>query len=253
MTANTLLAVEALEVNFGGVHAVQGASLELYKGEILGIIGPNGAGKSSLLGAVGGQLPISSGRVRLDGEDITRLRPDQRARKGLARSFQSTSEFSQLTVYENLLVAGAGRDGASLRSSLIRTAGSKAAAAELDAKTWGVLADFDMAEMANAYGRELSGGQRRLVEMMRCLMQRPKVILLDEPMVGVAPHLVSRIGDECLKIRESGVSLVIIEHALEVVERLCDRVVVMAEGQVIANGTYGDVMSTGAVRIAYLG
>ncbi len=249
----TLLEIDSLDVTFSGIHAVRGVSLKVEPGEIVGIIGPNGAGKSSLLGAVGGQLPVTGGRISLDGADITHAKPDQRARIGLSRSFQTTSEFAWMTVFENLAVSGAGYKGASFFGALMGRKTFKEAEMKNVERVWEVLSEFDMIEMANSFGRELSGGQRRLVELMRCLMQKPKIILLDEPMVGVAPHLVSRIGDECLRIRDSGVALVLIEHALEVVERLCDRVVVMADGAVIAEATYAEVMSSGAVRSAYLG
>lgn len=249
----SLLEIVDLDVSFGGIHAVRKASIVVEPGEILGIIGPNGAGKSSLLGAAGGQLPVSGGSISFAGRVITRFRPDQRARLGLSRSFQATSEFAWMTVFENLAVSGAGHGGSSFLGSLLQPKSYRDAQEKRSQRIWGILQEFDLVDMANAYGRELSGGQRRLVELMRCLMQDPKLILLDEPMVGVAPHLVERIGDECLKIRDSGVSLVLIEHALEVVERLCDRVVVMADGGVIAEGSFGEVMSSGAVRSAYLG
>jgi len=116
---------------------------------------------------------------------------------------------------------------------------------------WERLREFDMMPAADSYGAELSGGQRRLVEIMRCLMQSPRVLLLDEPMVGVAPHLVQRISDDCARISASGVAIVIVEHALEVVEAVCDRVVVMASGQVVTEASYAEAMSSGAVREAY--
>jgi len=116
---------------------------------------------------------------------------------------------------------------------------------------WERLREFDMVSAADSYGAELSGGQRRLVEIMRCLMQSPRVLLLDEPMVGVAPHLVQRISDDCARISASGVAIVIVEHALEVVEAVCDRVVVMASGQVVTEASYAEAMSSGAVREAY--
>lgn len=249
----SLLQANELHVTFGGVHAVQGASIEVGQGEIVGIIGPNGAGKSSLLGAIGGQLPVHQGSIVFDGEPITKLRPDQRARRGLVRSFQTTSEFANMTVYENLAVAAAGFDGGDFFRSLLQGGRYKEAQRAHDERIARTLEAFDMVEMANAHGSELSGGQRRLVEMMRCLMQNPKLILLDEPMVGVAPHLVQRIGDAILQIRDGGVAIVIIEHALEVVERLSDRVVVMADGEVIANGDFQTVINSGSVQSAYLG
>jgi branched-chain amino acid transport system ATP-binding protein len=230
------------------VEAVHDVTLQVSAGEVVGLIGPNGAGKSSLLGALGGQFAVTSGRVFLGGRDVTSLPPHRRARLGLVRTFQHTSTFDGLTVYENLLVAAMSAQGSRLRDSLAGQRARQAAAAEA---VWERLREFDMAAMADKYGSELSGGQRRLVEIMRCLMQSPQVLLLDEPMVGVAPHLVERISGDCARISASGVAVVIVEHALEVVQAVCERVVVMASGQVITQASYAEAMSSGAVREAY--
>ena len=243
-----VLDVRGVTVRFGGVEAVRDVSLRLPAGEIVGLIGPNGAGKSSLLGALGGQLATASGRVLLAGQDVTSLSPHRRARLGLVRTFQHTSTFDGMTVFENLLVAAMSARGSRLRGAL---AGSKKRQAEAAEAVWARLREFDLSAMADAYGSELSGGQRRLVEIMRCLMQSPRVLLLDEPMVGVAPHLVERICADCVRIRDSGVSIIIVEHALDVVQAICDRVVVMASGEVVTQASYADAMSSGAVREAY--
>lgn len=253
MTPGTVLDVRDVSVRFGGVQAVRGASLQLREKEVVGLIGPNGAGKSSLLGALGGQIPVAGGQIWLGGRDITAAPPYRRARLGLARTFQFTTTFDGLTVYENLLVSAMQASGSRLRGALAggrEQRAGRAAAAEL---TWSRLHEFGMAGVANLYGSELSGGQRRLVEIMRCLVQSPQVLLLDEPMVGVAPRLVKRIQQECGRIRDSGVSIIIVEHALEVVQAVCDRVVVMASGTVVAEATYAEAMSSGAVREAYFG
>jgi branched-chain amino acid transport system ATP-binding protein len=246
-----VLDVRDVSVRFGGVVAVRDVSLRLREKEVVGLIGPNGAGKSSLLGALGGQLPTAAGQVWLGGHDITKAPPYRRARLGLARTFQHTSAFDGLTVYENLLVSALQASGARLRGALAGGRERRARLAAAADATWRRLHEFDMAAVADAYGAELSGGQRRLVEIMRCLMQSPQVILLDEPMVGVARHLVTRIQEECARIRESGVSIIIVEHALEVVQAVCDRVVVMASGRVIKEATYTEAMNSGAVREAY--
>jgi ABC-type branched-subunit amino acid transport system ATPase component/ABC-type branched-subunit amino acid transport system permease subunit len=243
-----VLEVRGVSVRFGGVEAVRDVSLRVSGGEVVGLIGPNGAGKSSLLGALGGQFAVSSGRVLLGGHDVTALPPYRRSRAGLVRTFQHTSTFDGMTVFENLLVAAMSARGARLRDSL---AGGQRRRAEAAEEVWERLREFDMAAVADSYGSELSGGQRRLVEIMRCLMQSPRVLLLDEPMVGVAPHLVRRISDDCARIGASGVAVVIVEHALEVVEAICDRVVVMASGQVVTEASYAEAMSSGAVREAY--
>src|SRR5215469_10368080 len=245
--ADPVLDVRGVSVRFGGVQAVRDVSLQVGAGEVVGLIGPNGAGKSSLLGALGGQFAVTAGRVFLDGHDVTALPPYRRARLGIVRTFQHTSTFDGLTVFENLLAAAMSAREARLRDSL-DGARRQAAAAEA---VWERLREFDMVPAADSYGSELSGGQRRLVEIMRCLMESPRVLLLDEPMVGVAPHLVRRISEDCARIAASGVAIVIVEHALEVVEAVCDRVVVMASGQVVTEASYAEAMSSGAVREAY--
>jgi branched-chain amino acid transport system ATP-binding protein len=239
-------------VRYGGVAAVNHVSFDLHPGQILGLIGPNGAGKSSLLAAIGGQLRAQGGSILLGGRDVTRAAPYTRARHGIVRTFQTTSEFEGMTVFENLLVAGRGASGASLWRVATRWRANGAEERAAAVKAWEVLDRFEMADLADAYGRELSGGQRRLVEIMRCLMRDPSVLLLDEPMVGVAPHLVAKFIRDLRSVAAEGIGLVIVEHALEVIEQLCDVVVVMALGEVIARGSYEAVVSHEGVRRAYL-
>lgn len=248
-----LLEVRDLAVRYGGVLAVRGVSFDVAPGEIVGLVGPNGAGKSSLLAALGGQIRTSAGSIRLRGNEITTMPPHQRAHVGIARSFQMTSEFEGLTVLENLLVAGRSREGSSLVKLALRPRHNAHAEQEAAERAWRLLEDMRFAYAANNYGRELSGGERRLVELLRCLMQQPALLLLDEPTVGVAPHLVPSIVANLARIRELGVTLVFVEHALEVVHDLADRVLMMADGQVIAEGSYDDVVALEAVREAYLG
>jgi ABC-type branched-subunit amino acid transport system ATPase component len=239
-------------VAYGGVHAVSGVSLSVASGEVLGIIGPNGAGKSSLLAALGGQVRHASGSIQLGDREVGRLMPHQRARLGLARTFQTTSEFSKMTVFENLITAAEGNVGSSLRAVVLQPHRTAQREAELTAQAWAVLRRFEMTHVANVYGGELSGGQRRLVEIMRCLMRRPKVLLLDEPMVGVAPHLTGKLIADLRSISEDGLAVVIVEHAMDVVRQLCSRVIVMAFGQIIAMGTFAEVVQDATVQSAYL-
>ncbi|MGH2852525.1 MAG: ABC transporter ATP-binding protein [Solirubrobacteraceae bacterium] len=247
-----LLDVADMRVRYGGVEAVSGASIRINAPEIVGLIGPNGAGKSSLLAAIGGQATAAGGRVSLGGVDVTRLAAHRRARLGIVRTFQTASVFDRLTVFENLLVAGCGFPGAGLTRAIFGGAAQRSLIETARAHAGSVLAELDLQIMSDSYGAELSGGQRRLVEIGRCLMCSPRVLLLDEPMVGVAPHLVKRIGETCRQIRDSGVAIIIVEHALEVIETFCDRVVVMAAGQVLDDGSYEAVMRNGSVRDAYL-
>ena len=251
-TERSVLSVQNVRVRYGGVEAVSGASLEIGGPQVVGLIGPNGAGKSSLLAAIGGQAQSFSGTIMLAGSDVTRLPPHRRARLGIIRTFQTASVFDGLTVFENLLVAGVGDRGATLRAALGTGAGTRARTKEAVELARNVLEEFELWHIADHYGRELSGGQRRLTEIARCMMRSPKLLLLDEPMVGVAPHLVQRIGEHCKRICGQGVAILIVEHSMEVVSTICDRVVVMASGQVIDDGPFDVVMRGGAVKEAYL-
>lgn len=249
---SALLDVLNLRVRYGGVEAVSGASLRIVTPQIVGLIGPNGAGKSSLLAAIGGQASAAAGNVILGGHDVTKLSAYRRARRGIVRTFQTASVFERLTVFENLMVAGVGYPGASLTRAFFGGREIRAAADGAQTEALRVLDELDIMGMRDTYCSDLSGGQRRLVEIGRCLMCSPRLLLLDEPMVGVAPHLVRRIGETCRRIRDAGVAIVIVEHALEVIEEFCDRVVVMAAGEVLDDGSYEDVMKNGSVRDAYL-
>ncbi len=248
-----ILETEGVVVSYGGVHAVAGVSIDVRPGEVVGLIGPNGAGKSSFLAALGGQQRVASGHVRLSGQDITRLSVHRRARLGIVRTFQMTSEFGGMTTFENLLTAGIGVEGAALSSVVFRRRRQKELDQQVRERVWQILERFDATHIADLYARELSGGQRRLVEIMRCLMRAPKVLLLDEPMVGVAPHLVERLVNDLKSLRDDGIALVIVEHALEVVQELCNHVYVMGLGRLIASGPYNEVVEDAAVQAAYLG
>ncbi|MGH3421125.1 MAG: ABC transporter ATP-binding protein [Streptosporangiaceae bacterium] len=247
------LSIRALSKAFGCVHAVREISFEVKRGEFLAMIGPNGAGKSSFLAALGGQARITGGSIYLAGEDVSRLPAYGRARRGVVRTFQMTSEFAGMTTFENLLTAGHGAAGAALSAVVAHPRRTRQRDQAIAQRAWEILKRFELAGIADSYGSELSGGQRRLVEIMRCLMRSPKVLLLDEPMVGVTPHLVDKLVADLKSIRDDGIALIIVEHALEVVSELCDRVVVMALGQSIATGTYAEVVKDREVQAAYLG
>lgn len=253
IAAAGLLEVRDVVVRYGGVDAVCGMSLDAAPGEIVGLIGPNGAGKSSLLASIGGQHRPSAGKVMFNGRDITRWLPYKRARLGISRTFQMTSEFVGLTVFENLVVAGRGAPGSSLRRVVCTPRANRGAEKRAKADAWRLLETLRFTHAANSYGSELSGGERRIVEILRCMMQKPAILLLDEPTVGVAPHLVPGIVEDLRTIASTGVALVFVEHSLEVVSNLSDRVVVMAEGREIAAGTFDEVAAMREVRLAYLG
>ncbi len=246
--------LEARDVvrEFGGVRAVDGVSFSVRKGTLTGLIGPNGAGKSTLLAMLAGTLATTSGHIIYQGDDITGVPAFKRARLGLVRTFQLASEFKRLTVMENLLSAVPGNRGDSLRGALLgrrywrgdEDAAVRRAAALLDR--------FGLAELANAYAGELSGGQRRLVEIMRALMAEPATLLLDEPMAGVHPNLARRIGAELVALCSEGMTILMVEHELAIMDEFCDPVVVMAEGRVLAEGTMQQLRGRTEVVEAYL-
>ena len=247
-----ILDVRDVHRDFGGLKAVDGASFTALRSHVTGVIGPNGAGKSTLLGIIAGAIKPGSGTVTFDGKDVTGLPPNQIARRGIVRTFQLSAEFSKLTVLENILVAAPGQKGESLLG------------AELGRLYWGpsedalvdtardVLERFAMTPKENELAGNLSGGQKRLLEIMRALMAKPKMLLLDEPFAGVNPTLAREIEQYLLGLRDEGLSMIMVEHELGVVERLCDPVVVMAQGRVISEGTMRDVTARQEVLDAYL-
>jgi ABC-type branched-subunit amino acid transport system ATPase component len=248
----TILSVVNVQRGFGGVRAVDGATFSAMRGHITGLIGPNGAGKSTLIAVIGGALKPDGGSVTFDGRDITGLPAHRVARGGLIRTFQLSAEFSRLTVLENLLVAARVQKGESLFG------------AELGPLYWGrdeaalvntardVLDRFSMTAKENELAGNLSGGQKRLLEIMRALMATPKMLLLDEPFAGVNPTLAREIEHYLIDLRNEGLSMIMVEHELAVVERLCEPVVVMAQGKVISEGSMKDVTARREVLDAYL-
>lgn len=249
-------ALEAVDVHrhFGGLHAVDGMSLVVPHGTLLGLIGPNGAGKSTLFHVLSGFLPPKGGQVRLQGADVTRLPMHRRARLGLVRTWQLTRPLARLTVLENLLLASGAQAGERAWAALVeidRVAHEERSAV---AKAREALAFFELAHLADAYAGVLSGGQRKLLELARALMADPKVMLLDEPVAGVNPKLARKILDKInLLRRDRGITFVVIEHDLETVFRYCDPIVVMAHGRKLAQGPADAIRADRAVVDAYLG
>jgi branched-chain amino acid transport system permease protein len=247
-----VLEATGLAREFGGVRAVDGVSLAVRRGTLTGLIGPNGAGKSTLLAMLAGTLPASAGQVSYLGQDVTSLPAYRRARLGLVRTFQLASEFKRLTVLENLLTAAPGNRGDSFRGALAGRRywrGDEEAAIDRAAV---LLERFGLAAHAGSYAGDLSGGQRRLVEIMRALMAQPQVLLLDEPMAGVHPKLARRIGGELIALCQGGLTVLMVEHELAIMDEFCDPVVAMAEGKVLAEGTMADLRRRTEVVEAYL-
>jgi ABC-type branched-subunit amino acid transport system ATPase component len=253
MMTGELLVVTGLKRSFGGVHAVDGVSFQVERGSITGLIGPNGAGKSTALGAIAGALRSDAGSIEFDGEGITRLPPMKRARRGLIRTFQTSSEFERLTVLENLLVGDMHHPGETLFGAVIRGGRSwRSHELALVNRARELLERFEMADKEDEWAGNLSGGQKRLLEIMRGLMAEPKLLLLDEPMAGVNPTLTRRIEQHLQQLNQEGLTMLMVEHELGVVERLCGRVIVMAQGKVISEGTMETLRREQEVLDAYL-
>jgi ABC-type branched-subunit amino acid transport system ATPase component len=251
--SDACLVVEDLRRDFGGVWAVDGASFSVRRGTITSLIGPNGAGKSTVVSIVGGSVRAAGGRVIFEGEDITHLPAHERARRGLVRTYQLSSEFGRLTVLENLLVAAPEQRGERMRTLLLGKRYWREQERELVVRARALLERFGMSPKEDEYAGNLSGGQKRLVEIMRALMAQPKLVLLDEPMAGVNPTLARSIEDDLTSLIDDGVTLLLVEHELDVVERLSESVVAMALGKVLAVGTMAELRSRKDVLDAYLG
>jgi ABC-type branched-subunit amino acid transport system ATPase component len=238
--------------DFGGVHAVAGVSIEVRRGTLTGLIGPNGAGKSTLLAMLAGTIPVTSGQVIYAGADVTGVPAYRRARLGLVRTFQLASEFKRLTVMENLLSAVPRHRGDTLAGALRGRRywrGDEEAAID---RAQALLDRFGLSGYADTYAGDLSGGQRRLTEIMRALMAEPAMLLLDEPMAGVHPRLARQIGAQLLGLCAEGITILMVEHELAIMDEFCDPVIVMAEGSVLATGTMAALRARSDVVEAYL-
>jgi branched-chain amino acid transport system permease protein len=247
-----MLEASELRLAFGGVEAVAGASFAVRPGTITGLIGPNGAGKSTVINIIGGQMRPDGGRVRFRGREIQGRPPHRIARDGLVRTFQTANVFARLTVLENLLIGARPWDGETFHAALLgrrywrRRETEHAERAEL------ILDRFGMSRLENDYAGTLSGGQKRILEIMRALMSGPAMLLLDEPMAGVNPTLAHTIGDHLHDLRMQGMTMLMVEHDLALVDRLCDSVIVMAQGRVLAEGSLRDLRESREVLDAYL-
>jgi branched-chain amino acid transport system permease protein len=252
LATSTAIEVRDLQRAFRGVRAVDGASFTVPSGQVTGLIGPNGAGKSTALKLIAGALSPGGGSIELDGSDVTGLGERELARRGVIRTFQLSSEFARLTVLENLLVAVPEQRGVTFRGALLgKSRWSSSERASLD-RARELLTQFGLTDKADEYAGRLSGGQKRLVEIMRALMARPSVLLLDEPLAGVNPTLRLHIEEHLLALRETGLTMMLVEHELGTVERLCDSVIVMAQGRTLAAGTMSELRENAQVLEAYL-
>ena len=249
-----MIVVENLVKTFGGFRAVDGASLRIEEGSITGLIGPNGAGKTTLFNVIAGVLQPSSGRVTMMGEDITGLPPHELFHKGLLRTFQIAHEFSTMSVRENLMMVPGAQSGETLWNAWF---GRKRIADEeraLLAKADEVIEFLTIEHLKEEKAGNLSGGQKKLLELGRTMMVDAKIVFLDEVGAGVNRTLLNTIGDAIIRLnKERGYTFVVIEHDMDFIGRLCDPVICMAEGKVLAQGTLAEIKANEQVVEAYLG
>ncbi|WP_289152298.1 ABC transporter ATP-binding protein [uncultured Salipiger sp.] len=249
-----MIRVENLHRHFGGFRAVDGASLEIAKGSITGLVGPNGAGKSTLFNVIAGALPPTSGTVTMDGEDITGLPPHALFHKGLLRTFQIAHEFSSMSCRENLMMVPGGQTGESLWSAWFGRGRIAQEEAALLKKADEVLEFLTISHLRDEKAGNLSGGQKKLLELGRTMMVDAKIVFLDEVGAGVNRTLLNTIADTIVRLnQERGYTFCVIEHDMDFIGRICDPVIVMAEGKKLAEGTLDQIKANDAVIEAYLG
>ncbi len=248
-----ILRCEGITKAFGGVNAVNGATFDVPRNKITALIGPNGAGKTTVVNLLSGAMKIDSGKVQLGTTDITNMERYKIARLGLMRTFQLSRELGGLTVLENLLVAPKVQAGESLFNIFFRPRLLKREERQNLERALEILRTYGLYDLRDNRARELSGGQKKLLEISRGVMAAPSLFLLDEPMAGVNPALIERIGGYILDMKAQGVTVLMIEHNLNVVERICDNVIVLAEGRTLATGTMKELRDNKEVVTAYLG
>jgi len=249
------LRVENLRKEFGGLVAVDDTSLEVEAGSLTGLIGPNGAGKSTTFNCITGVHDPTAGRVEFNGEEITGLSPHQVANRGLVRTFQIARELEEMTVIENMMLAPKAQRGEALWRSLFPFTRNDVIDQEGEVleRCWEILEFFEIDHLAREYAGNLSGGQRKLLELARALLTDPDMLLLDEPFAGVNPSLEERLLEHLHELRAEGYTFLIVEHDMDLIMQNCERVIVMHQGNVLTEGTPDEIRSNEQVVEAYLG
>ena len=249
-----MITVVDLHMHFGGIRAVDGTSLQIEKGSITGLIGPNGAGKTTLFNVIAGAYRPTSGQVYLDGEDVTGLPAHEMFAKGMLRTFQIAHEFGSLTVLENLMVVPGNQPGERLRDAWFRPGEVRQHEARVRDRALEVIEFLEISHLENELAGNLSGGQKKLLELGRTMMVDPKIVFLDEVGAGVNRTLLKTIGSSIERLnRERGYTFCMIEHDMDFIARLCDPVIVMAEGKLLTQGSVEEIKSNEEVIEAYLG
>jgi branched-chain amino acid transport system ATP-binding protein len=250
----TLLEVHDLVKAFGGLSVLNHCTLQVRRGTITGLIGPNGAGKTTLFNVLTGFLKPDAGRVLFKGKDLTGLAPHQIFRHRICRTFQIPREFREMTVLENLMLIPPGQIGERLWYPWFRPTLVRQQEAKIRDKALEVLAAVRLIGLRHEYARNLSGGQKKLLELARAMMADPELLLLDEPGAGVNPTLMDELADYVVHLaRDRGVTILLIEHDMDLVRRLCDPVIVLSEGRPLVEGSFQAVASDPRVLEAYLG